>query len=1068
MDKLTKEDLAEIQILLENTLKPDTQMVNQSEQALGLLRSTQPDKLVLSFLCILVNSLNNYKSSAVHLRQMFNSIKNTEKFVWTRLGSETKTLVKYNLAQAVAAIRQSPDVRRHVCLVCSELPGTLADSDETWPELFSAMEVLLDRRADESMKLCGLKLLRHSFPYFTSSYTQNLRGLRDEFEFMLTNDSFPVKAGCLKAIMTIISLVEEEQREMFESLVPLVTESILSGWQDEKTLKSIIVKLISLAKSNPRFLKQGFSKLFQVAAALVKTTLQSPELPNLAIEFLITAIERAPSLLLEDKMVPETGVYFSELFDAILYFMQKDVQEFPNDWTNPASPLDLPFDYNIVLGQGNIDRVLACTRRDFGLSLLDPQILKLFSGDWRCKYVALIAGARIGPFARSAEELSVLIPSCDRALKSPDPRIRLSAVRALKHLAEESDEVFHSYYHKEVIEGLLRMLEDDVGKLRLEGCIALKSFVGKLKRQELDCYIEPLMRTLTKLIDSDLAPIDEMALTTIGVAVEVTPGTFSRHYYSRVTPILISYLNSVEMKYRKLREPLVEVLTIIAKAAGKERFRFYFPQLAKVMTEMQRAQLDSMVEERMGLLASWQRLCKLYGADLAPFIDEIVPLMVELAKPPAESYVGNRNYHDEECSEKEQGLILLAIFVECLGSGLEKYAPLIEELLVSILRSMNNETLKTLAIKSLKNLLTVAKGKYNIERSVKNSLAALICALKNDKTLSNTAPVIIAMREILLLLEAACFTEAEVAEMLEELMNFALDSNVLFTFIKEQLNETKHSEANILSLLAQTIAALIRTHPNEFTDVFQLVYRSTLKDCLLVPPSSSRVIFALSILAAALRFLTYARIPGVYEESVELVMRFVMHGDPQVRSVALEGLTAAVLGAGEHSATVAEQCFEFIEKALTASMPEQVNRKDWQIAKEKAVICLSHIILSQTSANASKAIEMIGVWLHNLPLKHSQERGKEQIDLLAGMLSSNFVQVVGSNGENLREVLRVVAEVLDTAHVDKFSSQRLLEHLRTVAGMKKWQREIEEAFNALSKSVRDKLNVYANRLMQDN
>jgi hypothetical protein len=944
MERLTKEDLIEIQELLDRSLKPDTVLVNQSREAINNLKDNQPDKLVLSLLYILIHGEKNYNLCAVLLRQLLSVMDESDNFVWRRLSIDTKAVVKLNLARIVPRVELDFDVRCKVCIVCSELAGTVVDCDEVWTELLNAMNVLLNQEVSDDMKMCGFRLLADTFSYFSSTYVNHLKELKSVFERTLMNDSFAVRAECFKAVIAVISCIEELQKETFEDVIPLITDSIIAGWKDEQALKSIILDLTTLADTNARFLKKGFSKLFKVCIALVKTVLKTKEVPELAIELLVTAIERAPSLLLEDKMIPEIGVYFSELFDAILYLMGSNVKEFPRDWVNPTDSLELPFDDSISLGQNAIDRVLNCTKREFGLSLLDPQILKLFSGDWSCKYVALLAGARIGPFVRSPEELSVFIPSiCARAIKSSDPRIKLGAVRAIRNLTEESDVVFH--YHKEIMDGLLGILGDRIGRLKQEGCIALRSFIERLKKQDVDRYVIQLMKSLTTLIDTDNEPVDGIAMSTIGVLVEVTPETFYKHFYTKIMPILAVYLNSPEAKFITLREQLIEVLTIIAKSVGKEKFRAYFPQLAREMTELQKAQLLAADLERMSLFPSWERMCKLYTVELVPFVGEIVESLINLAKSPIQTYMNITGIHIEDYSEKKKALMLLSLFIEYLG--LEKHTTIIEELLISILLSQNNEALKIIAAKSLRNLLITTKGRQSMK--VKNALVALMEALRNEKELKIVEPVITSIRDLLLTSESQCFNEAEALEALEGLIQFASNSRLLL--LKEQVEE---SPGKSLILLGQSIGALIKSHPNETAEIFQMIYPKLLKVNLLNSSSNSQVIFALTIISAGLRYLTYTRIPEIYEEILGYVTQFAMSVNLQIRAVAVEGLADAVFGTAQHSISVADQCVEYIAKILGAALPEQVSRKNWEISKEKAVISLGQIMFSQAAHCGSR------------------------------------------------------------------------------------------------------------------
>ena len=267
-------------------------------------------------------------------------------------------------------------------------------------------------------------------------------------------------------------------------------------------------------------------------------------------------------------------------------------------------------------------------------------------------------------------------------------------------------------------------------------------------------------------------------------------------------------------------------------------------------------------------------------------------------------------------------------------------------------------------------------------------------------------------------------------------------------------------EENILALFGQSIGALIKSHPNEFTELFHLIYPKLLKENLESPSSTSQIIFSLTIIAEGLRYLTYSRIPSIYKESTELIMKFVTDVHPKIRAVALEGLAAAVSGADVHSVAITNQCFEYIKRVIITPMPEQVSRKEWNAVKERAIISLSNMIISQKSDNSSKTTEMIMIWLKYLPLKQDIIQGKNQINILSQMMTANLVVVTGSNGENLKELIRLIMEVLDTNQINKDISERFLKGLKEVMTQKQWEGITKEAYESLPKVLQVKMENY--------
>ena len=1034
------------------------------------MKVSQPDKFVLYLLHILINGLKNYELSAILLRSSFTAIERPESFIWTKLNPETQRIVKEALIKSLFASGTNANIRNKICMVTSELLGTLADYDEIWVEALNAIEELISFNDDDDKKIAGLKLIAETFPYLGPEYTNNLHGFFDIFQKSLANDSIAVRKMCMKAINAIIPCIGDDAREEFETLVPLIAHSMEMALNSkaEAELKSLITDLTSLADTNPRFFKKGFTELFKIGIEIAKTNFENQEIPGLIIEMIVTSLEGAPSLFLQENLPQETGEYYSKLFSMILWLMHHYSKDFDPDWVHPNSSMDPSDDDYLLLGQRAIDRILACTRREFGLDLLGQQVLTWLnqSKDWRIKRVSFLAGARIGPFIHLPNELSIFVPLLSKyAIKSEDPKVRFSAVQALRNLSEDSDDVLYFNCHKEVIETLISVLSDKVGRIRLEGCIALKSFIEKMDNVDLSRYIGQIMDMSIALADSGIPPINEVAITIIGTLAEVSPETFRKQYYYEIMPSIMENLGSIDKTHKGFRGKTIETISIIANSVGKIAFKDYFPKLAKVMVEIQRTQLKSKDPEKIYLLSSWQRICKLYNTDLAPFVDEIIPSIIELSAPSVHPYM-NGGVHIEDNDEKEQALSLLSVMIESLNVALEKYVPQIEELLIGVLEIENNDIIKSPAAVSLKNLIVAMSKKGNIEDIAKKSLVTLIKTIKTDKSLNNIESEITAVRDILYSLQNPCFNETELLEVFGEVMSFASDSNTRQILLKESQGSDEGNsndlerEENILALFGQSIGALIKSHPNEFTELFHLIYPKLLKENLESPSSTSQIIFSLTIIAEGLRYLTYSRIPSIYKESTELIMKFVTDVHPKIRAVALEGLAAAVSGADVHSVAITNQCFEYIKRVIITPMPEQVSRKEWNAVKERAIISLSNMIISQKSDNSSKTTEMIMIWLKYLPLKQDIIQGKNQINILSQMMTANLVVVTGSNGENLKELIRLIMEVLDTNQINKDISERFLKGLKEVMTQKQWEGITKEAYESLPKVLQVKMENY--------
>ena len=73
-------------------------------------------------------------------------------------------------------------------------------------------------------------------------------------------------------------------------------------------------------------------------------------------------------------------------------------------------------------------------------------------------------------------------------------------------------------------------------------------------------------------------------------------------------------------------------MTIIATSVGAEMFKFAAQPLIDMMIQLQSSQFEQTDPQKTYILAGWQRLCLVYGRDLGPYLEKILPglfLLVE-------------------------------------------------------------------------------------------------------------------------------------------------------------------------------------------------------------------------------------------------------------------------------------------------------------------------------------------------------------------------------------------------------------------------------------------------------
>jgi len=1112
MDKLSEKEIQEINNLLTNTLSIDSKLRTQAEQILINMKNENPEKLILALLFIIINQLPTYENSAILLKNLISIMTvNQENFIWPKLSKEIQNLVKQNLIQTLILPTIKPEVCKKICNVISELESTLVDMDQEWPEILIAIDYLIKKPETVAAgneknivqnKINGFRLLAEVFPYI-SHLVENNTNLLESFKYSLINDDLIVKSACIKAFCSVILCLDNEKRETYEQLIPIISECISQALlkDQENELKNFIIDLTSISDEAPRVLKTGFSSLFRVGIAVAKTALRSSEIPMLALEMLVSAIEKAPALLLQDSMPHETGAYFSELFAAVLHLMRYNTRNFEPNWENPKefsrNSLYSDEEEHIVFGQKLIDRILGCTRRELGLALLGPQIVSYLEiyDDWRCKYIAFLAASRVGSYLKNPSELSVFLPIvCSHSISHPDPRIRLAALTCLKQLTEDCDEILQTHYHQEIAKVLSASLKDKIPRIQQLACEATQSCVERMQKQHLDRYIGPIMESLMYLVDNGLPKIQESAMAAIGTIAENTPDTFRKYYYSVVIPSLIKVIEQFnDPAHKKFRGQTIECITIIAKSVGRDLFKEHFVPVVNAMLEIQKHQLKSKDPIKTYLFSSWQRICIIFTTDLIPYVNRVIPALLQLILSiPAFHEISNSKEEKwdsrdtSEIEEKEEAISLLGTIIEYLGPEICGYYEKFERILISILQNPPNSSLKRAVSTALKGLILASiKSKVpkfkneEISNFARKYIIELTKSVKCETNFDTMESQIEAIKSILNLLKTPCFTNTEILDLFEEIMKIMNDSNsriIAAMVLRENAQicekdckticEEFERENKFIVLLAQTIGAIIKSHPECSNDLMQILYDDMLKGMLEPGAAISQNLVALTIIVSVVKNISFDNFPTLYTEFTNHILKFALNENPRLQSIACEGLVAAVLGAGKHIDEITDQCFNFIKKILITPIPEQVSRKEWKETQEKAVISLSQIICSNGLNNPEKATEIILLWLQNLPLKVSKEQGKSQLEILARIMDANLLVVIGKNNENLKEILRIILDTLDTEYLNSKIAEKFMKSLKEILENKNYEEEITRISAEYQDYKKNKLKRYVELLVK--
>jgi len=1124
--------------ILSCVLGKDDKKRKLAEQQLSHISQTNPNLVIATLLKIIEHNdttipdfIQYRKLASTLIKKYISNTADDDKTspaFYKKLTEDTRFFLK---SKILSLLENENDFGMAKILVniITELDSTMQDLEEEWPELVSFIEKLIKipqnlKTADKVMLQkteIGFMLLSETFAHSAEYYQGKLGELCKCFIFAIdSNTEMSTKVACIEAICNMFYSMDDIPEEISNELFPriLICLKQCINLNNENLISKIIDGLSMISGDEPRLFMNYFGDLLTLCAMIATRTqaYEKEKLREIALEIILEIIDRVPTNTL--KGAKTTEEYFEDLLKAVLFVMRQMDSEIEESW---AKPIDLPYyDYDptndvdndtaIPFGKQAIDRILSSTKAEIGLTLLGSALIPYFSNteDWRFRYVALAAVSQVGPYIRNPSALSTLVPLIlNHITVILSPKLKHAALCCLTQISKDSDPVFHTTYHDKIMPVLAMALDFQLPKIQQQACFALKSFVSKLGKTNMEMYAHTLMEKLSKMVMQDaIIQLQESSISVIGQIANSAPEIFKDRYYDQVMTFILELLSKLKgTKLSSLVSNIIECITLISKASGREKASSYLKTVIDLFLNIQKQQ-ETMPDEgfiRSALLSGWQSLCQLCKEDLLGYAELIIPELLKLAESVPGIAVGKTKPSSKELAktlleagimpptaseenikqivksqpeevDREEAIALISTMVDTFGTKLGKYLDNCAHIFMNILEYSSQESLKRTCAIYLKTILFTAKKAVStpdhsfLLPTIKQYLQVLLKAAINEIFPENIETELRVAKEILHFGDAKCFDQKELMQFLEHAMTLMSSSNrrkIANNSVKESqtldeedlniLGEDNEKEDLVQLEIANLIVAVFKTHREEAIIFVPVVYPDLINEMIKPVATTFQKIFALTLIVGIIENLQFVRIPMAFPALCDHILSHSNEAEPKIRRISLYGIGVMTYSSGEYFPKIAENTYWVLKQALESPIPEKVNRKEWKISQENAASALGKLIFYQGKLYAEHLPSLVGYWLKKLPLRLDSKEAKIQCDIFSELLESDCIVTAGNQGENIVEIMRIITEILDTDKLSPESALKIskgLNKMITVPDFYKKMTQIVDGYPADKKS----------------
>jgi hypothetical protein len=291
---------------------------------------------------------------------------------------------------------------------------------------------------------------------------------------------------------------------------------------------------------------------------------------------------------------------------------------------------------NETCGEQSMDRLAIY----LGPAIVLPQAFALIptylaSPEWQKRHAALRCISAIGEgcIKSMKNELDKIIELVIPHLRDPHPRVRHAACNAIGQMCTDFAPTIQSKFHAKIVPALISVL-DDSKFLRVQtyGAAALVNFSESAKRDSIAPYLSSIIPKLLLLMNTGVIYSQEQAITTLATVADTAGSEFSQ-YYPGIMPVLMNFLRMPNQKeLRALRGKTMECASLVALSVGKDIFIPHANEFINLLRETQMGITDPDDPQSSYLLSAWARVCKVLGAEFAPYLEIILPPLLASAQ----------------------------------------------------------------------------------------------------------------------------------------------------------------------------------------------------------------------------------------------------------------------------------------------------------------------------------------------------------------------------------------------------------------------------------------------------
>lgn len=1049
-------DKAQLIQLYQMMLVPDSETIQNAELSLTQISQQKTNEFVIYSLEIMFdpNISENIKKLAITLikKSLEMPIGETTNPTYMQLTHENKEIFKKQIMLAVTKM-ENVSMAMHLGTTIGSLAGFIIDKgiEGGWPNLIDHMIEMF--QLNTINVICAVfRILDGLISRCTEFVIQNKAKLLPLLQAGFNSSDVRVMRECLVAATTLVELSKPKDIRELKAMNMSFLKSIARMYElkEYDQMEKAVGCLYDICEMEPSFFKQKFLEVLELVSTIrsVFSNNTSSNFKDQTVECLIMMIERYPEIIKQKRKIEpgEDALMYvhKHKLDKVTELIFMNMVEVPDhidpEWAVPPDGFNDDLEENddqknIKNGMNFIDRLIQVLGKEIMLKYLSGFIEKMMTiANWKYKLAALMALSQVGEYMLDKmEDIQAILELVNNFIQHDNPRLRYASCHVLGQFADDLSPKFQKMYHTQFLQMMVPRLEDPVPRVKAHCLAALTNFLEYSSNEEIEHVFDHVYNKIMNIMISGITYERENSLSALASLSESSPLLFNKYYEQSMKTLMEIMISPNKKEHKQLRGQSIEALTIISEGVNLEQFEPYVPTLIQHMVRIQTEDItyEDSDPQKSYLLAGYQRLCKILGVKMAPYLPQIIPGLIRMATTPVVSgeikSLGVRSYEKEE---GEIAIQMIDVFIVYLEVHLTPYIKSIFELVVKLMENTLDEETKLVAADCLPSLVRIAKSSENMEgvqtinykqfsREVCKKLWISMEKEHEPEILEDQA------RSLQKVIEVAgdIYTEEELDGFYQICINHLQKSEIrkvqspdVYDEEEEDKNdieflikEEKEIEEQFTVQIAEIFGSIFKTHKKKALGIIQKLYDNYILKAVdrKMPPKIIK--FGIFLIDDAIDHLGEFLPPQLLDTFYNILLSYLNHEVLEVRHAATYGIGAFALCVKGNFIKYFDQTIKVI---TTVQEIKNLNedKEEFEMTKENVISAVGKMLkVCWVNLPRDRLFTLLGYWLDNLPLVKDIIEGVIQHNFFTDIILAEPDFVLGPSFENLPKVLRIIA-----------------------------------------------------------